>query len=107
MDDHVEDGALAHREEGLGEDGCVGTEAGTLTAREDDGSSSHCCFCRQSSQKIESAAYACRPMRIVGKVIYWLAVVAISVVLLVVLMRWFEDQDASEVEGSAVPHQVA
>jgi uncharacterized protein YggT (Ycf19 family) len=46
-------------------------------------------------------------MRIVGKVIYWLAVVAISVVLLVVLMRWFESQDASEVEGSSVPHQVA
>jgi uncharacterized protein YggT (Ycf19 family) len=42
-------------------------------------------------------------MRIVGKVIYWLAVLAISVVLLVVLMRWFESQDASEVEGSAVP----
>jgi hypothetical protein len=106
MDDHVEDGALAHREEGLGEDGCVGTEAGTLTAREDDGSSSHCCFCRHGSQKVESAAYACRPMGIVGKVIYWLAVLAISVVLLVVLMRWFESQDASEVEGSAVPKLV-
>jgi uncharacterized protein YggT (Ycf19 family) len=46
-------------------------------------------------------------MGIVGKVIYWLAVVAISVVLLVVLMRWFEDQDASEVQDSAVSHQVA
>ena len=45
-------------------------------------------------------------MGIVGKVIYWLAVVAISVVLLVVLMRWFEDQDASEVEGSAIPQLV-
>ena len=45
-------------------------------------------------------------MRIVGKVIYWLAVLAISVVLLVVLMRWFESQDASEVEGSAVPPQL-
>ena len=42
-------------------------------------------------------------MGIVGKLIYWLAVVAISVVLLVVLMRWFESQDASELEGSAVP----
>lgn len=46
-------------------------------------------------------------MRIVGKVIYWLAVVAISVVLLVVLMRWFESQDESEVEGSAVAQLVA
>jgi len=45
-------------------------------------------------------------MRIVGKVIYWLAVLAISLVLLVVLMRWFEAQDASEVEGSAVPELV-
>jgi len=46
-------------------------------------------------------------MRIVGKVIYWLAVLAISLVLLVVLMRWFESQDASDVDDSAVPHQVA
>jgi uncharacterized protein YggT (Ycf19 family) len=46
-------------------------------------------------------------MGIVGKVIYWLAVVAISVVLLVVLMRWFESQDASEVEDSAIPQLVA
>jgi uncharacterized protein YggT (Ycf19 family) len=46
-------------------------------------------------------------MQIVGKVIYWLAVVAISVVLLVVLMRWFESQDASEVEDSAIPQLVA
>jgi len=45
-------------------------------------------------------------MRVLGKVVYWLAVVAISVVLLVVLMRWFESQDASEVEGSAVPQLV-
>jgi uncharacterized protein YggT (Ycf19 family) len=45
-------------------------------------------------------------MGIVGKVIYWLAVLAISVVLLVVLMRWFESQDASEVEESAVPQLV-
>jgi len=104
--DHVKDGALAHRQEGLGEDGCVGTEAGTLTARKDDGSSSHSTFCRQSGQKVESAAYACRPMGIAGKVIYWLAVLAISVVLLVVLMRWFESQDASEVEGSAIPQLV-
>lgn len=46
-------------------------------------------------------------MRIVGKVIYWLAVLVISLALLVVLMRWFESQDASEVEGSSVPHAVA
>jgi uncharacterized protein YggT (Ycf19 family) len=42
-------------------------------------------------------------MRVAAKVIYWLAVLAISVVLLVVLMRWFESQDASEVDNSGVP----
>jgi hypothetical protein len=42
-------------------------------------------------------------MRILWKVLYWLAVLAISVVLLVVLMMWFEDRDASNVQGSAVP----
>jgi uncharacterized protein YggT (Ycf19 family) len=41
-------------------------------------------------------------MAILWKVLYWLAVVAISVVLLVVLMRWFENRDASKVDNSAV-----
>jgi cytochrome b subunit of formate dehydrogenase len=34
------------------------------------------------------------------KVLYWLAVVAISLALVVGLILWFESQDASEVEGS-------
>jgi hypothetical protein len=46
-------------------------------------------------------------MRIVGKVIYWLAVLAISLVLLVVLMMWFESRDASQVEDSGIPHLLA
>jgi hypothetical protein len=47
-------------------------------------------------------------MRVLGKVVYWVAVVAISVVLLVVLMMWFESRDASKVEdGSSVPQFVA
>jgi len=47
-------------------------------------------------------------MGVLGKVLYWLAVVAISVVLLVVLMMWFESRDASKVEdGSSVPQSVA
>jgi hypothetical protein len=45
-------------------------------------------------------------MRIVWKVAYWLAVLAISVVLLVVLMMWFESRDASKVEGSSVPQSL-
>jgi uncharacterized protein YggT (Ycf19 family) len=46
-------------------------------------------------------------MRILWKVLYWLAVLAISVVLLVVLMMWFEDRDASQVENSAVERALA
>jgi hypothetical protein len=46
-------------------------------------------------------------VRIVGKIVYWLAVLAISLVLLVVLMMWFESQDSSEVEGSGLIQQLA
>ncbi|MEA2379011.1 MAG: hypothetical protein QOK00_3593 [Thermoleophilaceae bacterium] len=46
-------------------------------------------------------------MRIVWKVLYWLAVLAISTVLLVVLMMWFESRDASKVENSTIPQLVA
>jgi hypothetical protein len=46
-------------------------------------------------------------MRIAAKVIYWLAVLAISVVFLVVLMRWFESRDASKVDNSRISHQIA
>jgi hypothetical protein len=45
-------------------------------------------------------------MRIVGKVLYWLAVLAISLALLVVLMMWFESRDSSELEGSGPIHRV-
>jgi hypothetical protein len=41
-------------------------------------------------------------VRILGKVIYWLAVLAISVVLLIVLVLFFESRDESEVEGTSV-----
>ena len=45
-------------------------------------------------------------MRILWKVVYWLAVVAISVVLLVVLMMWFESRDASKVRGLRQSHEL-
>ena len=32
------------------------------------------------------------------KLLYWLAVVAISVALVVALILWFESQDASDIE---------
>ena len=44
-------------------------------------------------------------MRVLLKVLYWLAVLAISVALVIGLILWFESQDASEIEspGGAVP----
>jgi cytochrome b subunit of formate dehydrogenase len=37
------------------------------------------------------------------KILYWLAVVAISLALVVGLILWFESQDASELDGSRAP----
>lgn len=34
------------------------------------------------------------------KILYWLAVLAISVALVVGLILWFESKDASELEGA-------
>jgi hypothetical protein len=42
-------------------------------------------------------------MRILLKVLYWLAVLAISLALVIGLILWFESQDASEIEGSGIP----
>lgn len=39
-------------------------------------------------------------MRILLKVLYWLAVLAISLTLVVGLILWFESQDESEIDGS-------
>jgi hypothetical protein len=39
-------------------------------------------------------------MRILLKVLYWLAVLAISLALVVALIMWFESRDASNVEDS-------
>ena len=38
--------------------------------------------------------------RVVFKILYWLAVVAISLALVVGLILWFESQDQSSLEGS-------
>ena len=40
------------------------------------------------------------------RVLYWLAVVAISLALVVVLILWFESQDASDIENSQAPAPV-
>jgi uncharacterized protein YggT (Ycf19 family) len=40
------------------------------------------------------------------RVLYWLAVVAISVALVVALILWFESQDASDIENAQGPAPV-
>lgn len=42
-------------------------------------------------------------MRALGKVLYWLAVLALSLVLLVALVLFFESRDDSQLDGSALP----
>ncbi len=44
-------------------------------------------------------------LRILGKILYWAAVLAVSIVLLVLLVRFFESRDESDLEGAraAVP----
>jgi cytochrome b subunit of formate dehydrogenase len=37
------------------------------------------------------------------KLLYWLAVVAISIALVIGLILWFESRDASDVDNSARP----
>jgi cytochrome b subunit of formate dehydrogenase len=39
-------------------------------------------------------------MRILLKVLYWLAVLAVSLALVVGLILWFESRDESEIEGA-------
>jgi uncharacterized protein YggT (Ycf19 family) len=40
------------------------------------------------------------------RLLYWLAVVAISLALVVALILWFESQDASDIENSQSPAPV-
>jgi hypothetical protein len=39
-------------------------------------------------------------LRVLGKVLYWLAILVVSLVLLVLLVRFFESRDDSELEGA-------
>jgi hypothetical protein len=41
-------------------------------------------------------------MRILLKVLYWLAVLAISLALVIGLILWFESRDQSEIQDSGV-----
>jgi len=42
-------------------------------------------------------------VRLLGKILYWLAVLAVSVALLIALVLFFESRDESQVENGAVP----
>jgi hypothetical protein len=42
-------------------------------------------------------------MRVLGKILYWAAVLAISIVLLIVLVLFFESRDSSQLHGVVVP----
>lgn len=46
-------------------------------------------------------------MRILLKVLYWLAVLAISLALVVGLILWFESRDQSEIDGAGLPSLVS
>jgi hypothetical protein len=41
--------------------------------------------------------------RILLKVLYWVAVLAVSLLLLFLLVRFFESRDDSQLNGGAVP----
>jgi hypothetical protein len=41
-------------------------------------------------------------VRVLGKILYWAAVVVLSLVLLVVLVLFFESRDASEVDDGVI-----
>jgi cytochrome b subunit of formate dehydrogenase len=54
-------------------------------------------------QRRQSVPSLFRSMRILLKVLYWLAVLAISLALVVGLILWFESQDESDIQGSGLP----
>jgi hypothetical protein len=37
------------------------------------------------------------------KILYWLAVLAVSLALVIALILWFESRDQSEIEGASDP----
>ncbi len=42
-------------------------------------------------------------MRILLKLLYWLAVLAIALALVIGLILWFESRDQSDIEGASAP----
>jgi len=46
-------------------------------------------------------------VQLLGKVLYWLAVLAVSIALLIALVLFFESRDSSEVSQAPVPSAAA
>jgi hypothetical protein len=42
-------------------------------------------------------------MRVLGKILYWAAVLAISIALLIALVLFFESRDSSQVSNTILP----
>ena len=42
-------------------------------------------------------------MRVLGKILYWAAVLAISIALLIALVLFFESRDSSDLHGVLLP----
>jgi uncharacterized protein involved in outer membrane biogenesis len=42
-------------------------------------------------------------MRVLGKILYWVAVLAISVALLIALVLFFESRDSSQIQQVVMP----
>jgi hypothetical protein len=45
-------------------------------------------------------------VRVLGKIVYWLAVLAVSIALLIALVLFFESRDESQVGGGTVPVRI-
>jgi hypothetical protein len=62
----------------------------------------------QISFQVGSPTYASPvALRILARVLYWLVVVAVSVVLLILLVSFFESRDDSQIDNTAIPVPVA
>ena len=60
---------------------------------------------RHAGGRVQARGAGSAPLMLL-RVLYWLAVVAISVALVVALILWFESQDASDIENSQAPAPV-
>jgi hypothetical protein len=55
-----------------------------------------------ATRAVRNLDRAVKGVRILGKIVYWLAVLAISLALLIGLVLFFESRDSSQVEEGAL-----